>query len=159
MARIRLLAPQPHGPMIRRGFVWLPGPPFLCFAAQVQLTKEPKPQPDWTQTDQQGLELTTLTQSERPKRSRMKPQSLDTAEAACKEAGQAVTQAAEGARCPVPVTTCQDQWPVIAIITGRRRLTYDFHFHITALTKHRRARLTTSTTTVLHGTLMRSRTS
>ncbi|KAG5654108.1 hypothetical protein H0H81_007160 [Sphagnurus paluster] len=59
--------------VIRRHFVWLPGPPFSHFAAQVQLTKKPKPQPDWTQTDQQGPEPTTPTQPERPNRSRRRP--------------------------------------------------------------------------------------
>ncbi|KAG5633796.1 hypothetical protein H0H81_005216 [Sphagnurus paluster] len=106
----------------------MPGPPFLHFAAQVQLTKEPKPQPDRTQTDQQGPEPMTPTQSERPRRSQMEPQSLDAAEAARKKANHAATQAAEGAHRPVPVTTCQDRRPVVAIITGRCRLTHDFHF-------------------------------
>ncbi|KAG5649523.1 hypothetical protein H0H81_003312 [Sphagnurus paluster] len=117
-----------HVSSIRRCFVWLPGPPFSRFAAQVQLTKKLKPQPDRTWTDQQGPEPTTPTQPERPKRSQMEPRSLDAAEAACKKADYAVTQAAEGAHCPVPITTCQDRRPVVAIITGRRRLTDDFHF-------------------------------
>ncbi|KAG5649852.1 hypothetical protein H0H81_001767 [Sphagnurus paluster] len=112
--------------VIRRRFVWLPGPPFSRFAAQVQLMKEPKLQPDRTQTDQQGPEPTTPTQSERPRRSRRRPQPLDAAEAARKKADHAVTQAAEGARRPAPVTTCQDQQPIVAIITGHHRLTNDF---------------------------------
>ncbi|KAG5649282.1 hypothetical protein H0H81_004855, partial [Sphagnurus paluster] len=128
VSRARDLVTKFHSLVIRRRFVWLPGPPFSRFSAQVQLMKEPKLQPDQTQTDQQGPEPTTPTQSERPRRSRRRPRSLDAAEAACKKADQAVTQAAEGARRPAPVTTCQDQRPVVAIITGRRWLTHDFDF-------------------------------
>ncbi|KAG5649372.1 hypothetical protein H0H81_004255 [Sphagnurus paluster] len=90
--------------------------------------KESKPQPDRTQTDQQGLELTTPTQSKRPRQSQRRPQSLDAAKAARKKADHAVTQAAEGACRPAPVTTCQNWRPVVAIITGHRRLTDDFNF-------------------------------
>ncbi|KAG5633699.1 hypothetical protein H0H81_005940, partial [Sphagnurus paluster] len=88
--------------------------------------KELKPQPDRTQTDQKGPEPTTPTQSERPKRSRMEPRSLDATKAARKRADHAVTQAAEGTHCPAPVTTRQDWRPVVAIITGCRWLTHDF---------------------------------
>ncbi|KAG5633819.1 hypothetical protein H0H81_005091, partial [Sphagnurus paluster] len=95
---------------------------------QVKLTKEPKPQPDRTQTDQKGPEPTTPMQSGRPKQSRMEPRSLDAAEAARKKADHAVTQAAEGAHHPAPVTTRQDRQPIVAIITGRRQLTNDFDF-------------------------------
>ncbi|KAG5649131.1 hypothetical protein H0H81_006040, partial [Sphagnurus paluster] len=114
--------------LIRQRFVWLLGPPFSRFAAQVQLSKEPKPQPDRTQTDQQGPEPTTPMQSERPRQSWRRPRLLDAAEAARKKADHAMTQAAEGARRPAPVTTCQDRRPTVAIITGRRRLTHNFDF-------------------------------
>ncbi|KAG5634195.1 hypothetical protein H0H81_002979, partial [Sphagnurus paluster] len=74
--------------------------PHFCALQHIQLTKKPKPQPDQTQTDQQGLELTTPMQSKRPKRSRMELQLLDAAEAAHKKADHAMTQATEGADEP-----------------------------------------------------------